>query len=141
MKHSIGQQKQQSATLLRTSDSLDTLTTTATGSQHTGQFKMIIKMLQSILNCLVYCFFFLVQVSAEIVEVEYETNSDAESGEETLKLTARGHLRPESARSPRGDQTRPSSRDETKKEIQEDDEATLRELLIRYWRFFYRRYF
>lgn len=64
--------------------------------------------------------------------MEYETNSDAESGEETLKLTARGLLRPESVHNPKKP-TRPSSRDETKKEIQEDDEATLRELLIRYW--------
>lgn len=79
----------------------------------------------------------MVQVSAEVVEVEYETNSDAESGEDTLKLTARGHPRPESAHSPK-EPPRPSSRDETKKEIQEDDEATLRELLIRYWPFLWK---
>ncbi|XP_023310701.1 uncharacterized protein LOC108911346 [Anoplophora glabripennis] len=83
-----------------TSDSVDTLTTT-TGSQHT--------------------------VSAEVVEVEeHDAGSDGESGaRETLKLTARG--RPGAHTPPR---RRSSARDETKKEIQDDDEATLRELLI-----------
>lgn len=58
---------------------------------------------------------------------EHELASDAEpEAPETLKLTTRG--RP--AHSPTGLRRRP--RDETKKEIQEDDEATLRELLIRY---------
>lgn len=66
--------------------------------------------------------------------MEYEINSDGESGEDTLKLTSRGHLRPERAHNPK-EPSRSGSRDETKKEIQEDDEATLRELLIRYWRF------
>lgn len=70
----------------------------------------------------------MITVSAEVVEVEeHELDSDAEPvAAETLKLTARG--RP--AHSPVGPRRR--SRDETKKEIQEDDEATLRELLIRY---------
>ncbi|KYB28669.1 hypothetical protein TcasGA2_TC032401 [Tribolium castaneum] len=66
-------------------------------------------------------------VSAEVVEVEeHDLGSDAESkARETLKLTARSR--------PAQTQTRPrTARDETKKEIQEDDEATLRELLIRY---------
>ena len=66
-------------------------------------------------------------VSAEVVEVEeHDLGSDAESeARETLKLTARGR--------PAHTPTRPrTARDETKKEIQEDDEATLRELLIRY---------
>ncbi|XP_068895800.1 glucose transporter type 1 isoform X7 [Tenebrio molitor] len=64
-------------------------------------------------------------VSAEVVEVEeHDLGSDAESeARETLKLTARGR--------PAHTPTRPrTARDETKKEIQEDDEATLRELLI-----------
>ncbi|XP_015833452.1 glucose transporter type 1 isoform X4 [Tribolium castaneum] len=64
-------------------------------------------------------------VSAEVVEVEeHDLGSDAESkARETLKLTARSR--------PAQTQTRPrTARDETKKEIQEDDEATLRELLI-----------
>lgn len=71
--------------------------------------------------------FFLLLVSAEVVEVEeYELGSDVEQeAQATLKLTARGRR----VRSP-GPRRR--SRDETKKEIQEDDEATLRELLIRY---------
>lgn len=57
---------------------------------------------------------------------EHDLGSDAESeARETLKLTARGR--------PAHTPTRPrTARDETKKEIQEDDEATLRELLIRY---------
>lgn len=63
--------------------------------------------------------------------MEYEDHSDAEYGEDTLKLTTRGHPRLETAHNPK-EPPRPSSRDETKKEIQEDDEATLRELLIRY---------
>lgn len=50
---------------------------------------------------------------------------------ETLKLTARGRLK-SALRHRSPEHPRPSSRDETKKEIQEDDEATLRELLIRY---------
>jgi hypothetical protein len=55
---------------------------------------------------------------------EHDLGSDAESeARETLKLTARGR--------PAHTPTRPrTARDETKKEIQEDDEATLRELLI-----------
>lgn len=75
----------------------------------------------------------LTAVSAEVVEVEYDDrSSDAEYGEDTLKLTARGLPRPETAHYPKEQHTpRPGSRDETKKEIQEDDEATLRELLIR----------
>ncbi|XP_031357092.1 glucose transporter type 1 isoform X3 [Photinus pyralis] len=84
------------------SGSVDTLTTTTTttGSQHT--------------------------VSAEVVEVEeHEFASDAEpEATETLKLTARTRF----AHSLQG--LHRKSRDETKKEIQEDDEATLRELLI-----------
>lgn len=72
--------------------------------------------------------------------MEYETYSDAESGKDAFKLTARGHLRPENRHSSK-ENPRPSSRDETKKEIQEDDEATLRELLIRYWRFLYKVFF
>lgn len=60
---------------------------------------------------------------------EYELGSDFESeaAAATIKLTSRGRHH---AHSPAG--TRRRSRDETKKEIQEDDEATLRELLIRY---------
>lgn len=68
-------------------------------------------------------------VSAEVVEVEeYEYGSDVElEAADTLKLTARGRT----AHSPVGPFRR--TRNETKKEIQEDDEATLRELLIRYF--------
>lgn len=59
---------------------------------------------------------------------EHDVGSDGESAAgETLKLTARG--RPGAHNPPR---RRSSARDETKKEIQDDDEATLRELLIRY---------
>ncbi|XP_017769427.1 PREDICTED: uncharacterized protein LOC108557431 [Nicrophorus vespilloides] len=81
------------------SESVDTLTTTTTGSQHT--------------------------VYAEVVEVEeYELGSDVEpEAHPTLKLTSR--------RSTLSGPRR-KSRDETKKEIQADDEATLRDLLIRY---------
>lgn len=133
MKNSIGHQKQQSAsTLFRASDSVDTLTTTATGSQHTGQYNCF-----KILTIFNKFLIILIEVFAEVVEVDYETYSDVESGEDTLKLTARGHhLRSEIVHNPK-EKPRPSSRDETKKEIQEDDEATLRELLIRYWRFIY----
>ncbi|KAJ8915802.1 hypothetical protein NQ315_004614 [Exocentrus adspersus] len=68
-------------------------------------------------------------VSVEVVEVEeYDVVSDGEPATETLKLTTRG--RPGAYTPPR---RRSSARDETKKEIQDDDEATLRELLIR-WR-------
>ncbi|KAF7268289.1 hypothetical protein GWI33_018558 [Rhynchophorus ferrugineus] len=76
-----------------------------------------------------------VSVSTELVEVEeHDSGSDREiSSWETLKLTARGS-RPGAHTPPlrhRSSGAR-ASRNETKKEIQEDDEATLRELLIRY---------
>lgn len=79
-------------------------------------------------------FRFLIAVSAEFVEVEYELDSDVESnGKDALKLTARARTRQSaSASSPARGPQRRTARDETKKEIQEDDEATLRELLIRY---------
>ncbi|XP_076263773.1 glucose transporter 1 isoform X4 [Rhynchophorus ferrugineus] len=72
-------------------------------------------------------------VSTELVEVEeHDSGSDREiSSWETLKLTARGS-RPGAHTPPlrhRSSGAR-ASRNETKKEIQEDDEATLRELLI-----------
>lgn len=59
--------------------------------------------------------------------------SDVESdAKDTLKLTARGRTRSATAHT-QTDKPRHRSRDETKKEIQADeDEATLRELLIRY---------
>ncbi|XP_065172418.1 glucose transporter type 1 isoform X4 [Atheta coriaria] len=82
-----------------TSESVDTLTTTTTGSQHTA-------------------------VYAEVVEVEeYELGSDVEPAEAqgTLKLTSRRSIHSGPRR---------RARDETKKEIQVDDEASLRDLLI-----------
>lgn len=58
---------------------------------------------------------------------EHELASDVEpEATDTLKLTARGRSVHTSGRRHR------RSRDETEEEIQEDDEATLRELLIRY---------
>lgn len=79
---------------------------------------------------------------------EYELGSDVEpdrAQQATLKLTSRpgGSRRGAAAQpaphhgglsppTPRTHTPRRRSRDETKKEIQEDDEATLRELLIRY---------
>ncbi|GJQ85125.1 Glut1 [Trypoxylus dichotomus] len=102
--HQLYQQHRQDQHPTTSESSVDTLaTTTTTGSQHT--------------------------VYAEVVEVEeYELGSDFESeaAAATIKLTSRGRHH---AHSPAG--TRRRSRDETKEEIQEDDEATLRELLIR----------
>lgn len=58
---------------------------------------------------------------------EHDVGSEGElETREVYKLTARGRSAPSSTRK------RSTARDETKKEIQEDDEATLRELLIRY---------
>lgn len=65
-------------------------------------------------------------VYAEVVEVEeYELGSDVEPAEAqgTLKLTSRRSIHSGPRR---------RARDETKKEIQVDDEASLRDLLIRY---------
>ncbi|CAG9864153.1 unnamed protein product [Phyllotreta striolata] len=96
------------------SDSVDTLTTTTTGSQRT--------------------------VSAETVEVEeHEVCSDSEfETRETLKLTARSGAGSAFRRDVSTSTRHPPSvrrvaagaRDATTKEIQEEDEATLRELLI-----------
>ncbi|XP_074027810.1 glucose transporter 1 isoform X3 [Leptinotarsa decemlineata] len=90
------------------SESVDTLTTTATGSQHT--------------------------VSAEAVEVEeHEGGFDGEfETRETLKLTARSPFQRDAYTSTRRPSisTRGRARDETTQEIQDEDEATLRELLI-----------
>ncbi|KRT85256.1 hypothetical protein AMK59_1020 [Oryctes borbonicus] len=103
--HQLYQQHRQDHHPTTSESSVDTLATTTTaGSQHT--------------------------VYAEVVEVEeYELGSDFESeaAAATIKLTSRGRHH---AHSPAG--TRRRSRDETKEEIQEDDEATLRELLIRW---------
>ncbi|XP_060520546.1 glucose transporter type 1 isoform X3 [Cylas formicarius] len=76
-------------------------------------------------------------VSTELVEVEeHDTAGDVSDGEsstwDTLKLTSRGgrgtHTPPKRTSARGGGRGAP--RDETPKEIQEDDEATLRELLI-----------
>lgn len=78
---------------------------------------------------------FLLTVSTELIEVEeHDSLSEQEiSSWAPLKLTARGgrpgaYTPPLRQKSSDGN----TSRNETKKEIQEDDEATLRELLIRY---------
>lgn len=87
-------------------------------------------------------------VSAEAVDVEeYELASDTEQDriyyQSTLKLTShtggshrsgRGRATRRGLAPPYGSPPpRSRSRDAPKKEIQEDDEATLRELLIRYF--------
>ncbi|XP_072376769.1 uncharacterized protein [Diabrotica undecimpunctata] len=96
------------------SDSVDTLTTTTTASQRT--------------------------VSVETVEVEeHEVCSDSEfETRETLKLTARTgaafrrDVSTSTRRPPTTRRAASAARDETTQEIQDEDEATLRELLIRW---------
>lgn len=51
---------------------------------------------------------------------------------ETIKLTIRCPFQRDARKQARRSQHRSNSRDETKEKIQDDDEATLRELLIRY---------
>lgn len=66
---------------------------------------------------------------------EHEGVSD-DSGEsetnETIKLTIRCPFQRDARKQARRSPYRSTTRDETKEKIQDDDEATLRELLIRY---------
>lgn len=86
----------------------------------------------------------LVSVSAEVFEVEeHDAGSDGGAEEfetrETIKLTGRGRtttllVRDAYTSTRRSSRlySRSRARDETPQEVQDEDEATLRELLIRY---------
>lgn len=77
-------------------------------------------------------------VSADLAEVEQHENgglsdnSEESETNETIKLTIRCPFQRGAHKQAHRSQHRSSTRDETKEKIQDDDEATLRELLIRY---------
>lgn len=77
-------------------------------------------------------------VSADVVDVEEHENGalsdDSVESEtnETIKLTIRCPFQRVAHKQARRSQHRSSTRDETKEKIQDDDEDSLRELLIRY---------
>lgn len=78
-----------------------------------------------------------VSVSAGVADVEHENGGlSDDSGEsetnETIKLTIRCPYQRDAHKQARRHQHRSSTRDETKEKNLDDDEATLRELLIRY---------